>query len=119
MSTTDAPEKPAHGAETQPHLHGHPTPRDYVQIFVILFIITGVEVLASYVEMPTWLFISGLTGMALAKFALVVGFYMHLKFDNRMFRRLFVFGVILALSVFALVLGLFLWIGPTYAPAVA
>lgn len=119
MSSTDAPEKPAHEAGVQPHHHSHPTPRDYVQIFVILFVITALEVLASYVAMPKWLFLPGLTSMAVAKFALVVGFYMHLKFDNRMFRRLFVFGIILAISVFALVLTLFLFIGPGYAPAVS
>ena len=119
MSSTDAPEKAAPDAGVEPHHDGHPTPRDYVQIFVILFVVTALEVLASYVAMPEWLFITGLTGMALAKFALVVGFYMHLKFDSRMFRRLFVFGIILALSVFALVLALFLFIGPDYAAAVS
>lgn len=117
MSSTEAPETTADQAGAQPHTHRHPEARDYVRIFAILFVITAAEVTASYVAMPEWLFISGLTGMAVAKFALVVGFYMHLKFDNRMFRRLFVFGLILALTVFALVLTLFLFIGPNYTAA--
>ncbi len=116
MSTTEAPQTAA-DHEAEAHHAGHPEARDYVQIFVVLFVITALEVLASYVAMPTWLFISGLTAMAVAKFALVVGFYMHLKFDNRMFRRLFVFGIILALTVFALVLALFFFIAPGYTAA--
>lgn len=118
MSSTEAPETPADQAGAQPHGDGHPEARDYVQIFAILFVITALEVTASYVAMPTWLFVSALTGMAVAKFALVVGFYMHLKFDNRMFRRLFAFGIILAVTIFALVLALFLVIGPNYEAAV-
>lgn len=117
MSTTSGAAERSPADEAEAHAHGHPEPRDYVRIFAILFVLTLLEVLASYVAMPQWLFVSGLTGMAVAKFALVVGFYMHLKFDSRMFRRLFVFGIILALTVFALVLTLFLVIGPTYGAA--
>lgn len=117
MSTSSGAADASPAEEAEAHAHGHPEPRDYVRIFGILFVLTLLEVLASYVAMPQWLFISGLTGMAVAKFALVVGFYMHLKFDSRMFRRLFVFGIILAVTVFMLVLALFFWIGPTYTAA--
>jgi cytochrome c oxidase subunit 4 len=41
------------------------------------------------------------------KFALVVRWFMHLRFDSRLFMRLFVTGVVLALSIFAVAFWLF------------
>ncbi len=116
MSTSGATDAPPTD-DAAAHGHGHPQPRDYVRIFVVLFVLTVLEITASYVAMPQWLFISGLVGMAVAKFALVVGFYMHLKFDSLMFRRLFVFGIALAVTVFTLVLVLFFFLTPEYGGA--
>lgn len=99
----------------QPHAGGHPTPRQYVNIALILGVLTAAEVAASFIELPGPLFLGGLISLAVAKFFLVVGYYMHIKFDSVMFRRLFAFGVILAVSVFLLVLGLFALSGPTGA----
>jgi len=48
--------------------------------------------------------------LALVKFATVVGYFMHLKFDSRILRRLFVTGLILAVAVYCaymLTLGVF------------
>jgi cytochrome c oxidase subunit IV len=39
--------------------------------------------------------------MMIAKFAIVCGWFMHLKFDNPIFRRVFVFGLVLAVVVYA------------------
>jgi cytochrome c oxidase subunit 4 len=94
-------------AHTEVVASHHPSPRDYVNIAVILAVITAAEVATYFFELPTWALVGGLTGMAIAKFAMVVGFYMHLKYDSRMFRRVFVFGVLLATTVFLLVLGIF------------
>ena len=86
----------------------HPTPRDYVRIGAVLAGITAMEVVISYVGgLPRFILIGSLTVLAISKFGLVVAWYMHLKFDSAMFRRMFVFGIVLAVSVFTLVLGLF------------
>lgn len=94
--------------EIHAQAHGHPTPRDYVRVAVILGIITAVEVIASYVALPEVLFIGGLIAMAVAKFMIVAGYYMHLNYDSRMFRQVFGFGIVLAVTVFLVVLGLFI-----------
>ena len=42
--------------------------------------------------------------MMIAKFAIVCGWFMHLKFDNPIFKRIFVFGLMLAVVVYLIVL---------------
>jgi heme/copper-type cytochrome/quinol oxidase subunit 4 len=51
------------------------------------------------------------------KFILVVLWYMHLKFDSKLFRRLFATGLVVAVTVFSIVLVWFLALGGP-APAV-
>jgi cytochrome c oxidase subunit 4 len=94
----------------------HPTPRDYVRIGVALSIITLLEVVTYYfspqqaflgVRIPTSVMIPLLLILAIIKFALVVLWFMHLKFDSRLYLRLFVAGLLLALSVFIVAFGLF------------
>jgi cytochrome c oxidase subunit IV len=46
--------------------------------------------------MPEWLVVSFLMVLAFMKFVLVGAFFMHLKFDSPMLRRLFITGIILA-----------------------
>jgi hypothetical protein len=38
--------------------------------------------------------------MMIAKFAIVCGYFMHLKYDNHIFRRVFTFGLMLATAVY-------------------
>lgn len=81
------------------HEHPQPSVRNYIAIFVVLFGVTAVEVAASYlyrVGVPLWLQILVLLALAAVKGALVVMFYMHLRFDSRWFTFLFTSGVILA-----------------------
>ena len=85
----------------------HPGPREYVTIGVILAVITAVEVAVFYIEAVAAFLIPILIALSLAKFTLVVGYFMHLKFDSKLFRRLFVSGLVLALAVFAIVLVMF------------
>ena len=40
--------------------------------------------------------------MMIIKFATVAGYFMHLKYDNPIFRRVFIFGLILAVIVYAI-----------------
>lgn len=85
----------------------HPTPAKYVAIAVILAVITLVEVAIVYMD-----FLGGILGPVLvvlsaAKFALVVMFFMHLRFDNRLFSTMFVTGLLLATGVLIALLALF------------
>ena len=45
--------------------------------------------------------------MMIAKFAIVTGYFMHLKYDNPIFKRVFVFGLALAMVVYIAALAAF------------
>jgi len=84
--------------------HTHPTPAKYVGIAILLAVITAVEVALYYISMPEWLVVSFLMVLAVMKFVLVGAFFMHLKFDSPMLRRLFITGIALAGVVYAVAL---------------
>ncbi|MCH7745566.1 MAG: cytochrome C oxidase subunit IV family protein [Chloroflexi bacterium] len=86
---------------------GHPTPATYFKVAMILSAITAAEVGIFY---ATWLghgIIPVLAIMSIAKFAIVGMFYMHLKYDHRLFTGLFVTGLLLATAVIFALLSLF------------
>jgi cytochrome c oxidase subunit 4 len=82
----------------------HPGPRKYVMIAVILAIVTAAEVAIYYIpSLSSWL-VPFLIVFSILKFVLVGLYFMHLKFDSRIFRRFFLVGIILAFAVFTIVL---------------
>lgn len=93
----------AEGAHEE-HGQGHPTALQYAQIGAILFIITAVEVALYYIDFDHNLLVTVLIVLSAAKFIAVVGWFMHLKFDNTLFSTLFVSGFLLAFSIFVVVL---------------
>ena len=84
---------------------GHPSAREYVRIFLILGAITAVEVALYYVreDLGRW-FLPILFAMMMSKFAIVVLWYMHLKFDDRRYARFFVMGLAGATTLYLIVL---------------
>ena len=86
-----------HDTHTHDEEHSHPSDWKYIQIALILGVLTAIEVALSYVEVggekPT---VALLLGLAAVKFYIVVMWFMHLKFDHPWFRRLFVAGLVLA-----------------------
>ena len=83
----------------------HPGPRQYVLVAAVLAVVTGLEVALFYVEfLPSAAVVTALLLLMTIKFALVVLWFMHLRFDPPVFKRLFVAGLVLALSVFLIVL---------------
>jgi cytochrome c oxidase subunit 4 len=95
-------------AVAEEHAHDHPSDAMYVKIALILGVITAAEVGTYFWEdlfgsVPsTTALILTLFPMMIAKFAIVVGYFMHAKYDNPIFRRVFVFGLILAIIVYAI-----------------
>ncbi|HVL26535.1 MAG TPA: cytochrome C oxidase subunit IV family protein [Acidimicrobiales bacterium] len=88
--------------------HHHPSDREYIKIAIILAVITAVEVVLYYVEDALGgLVVPSLIILSLAKFVLVVLWFMHLRFDSRLFRRFFVAGLLLATFVYLIVLTTF------------
>ncbi len=105
----------AHGehapGEHAPGEHGHhPTAKMYVMIGVILTIITAVEVAAYYI--PAWegsaIYVPSMLLLSAVKFTTVVMFYMHLKYDHKLFRALFTGPFVIA---FATLFGLMFLFG--------
>ena len=78
---------------------GHPTPLTYFKIAMLLSAITIVEVGIFYIEALGRGIIPILAVLSIGKFALVGMFYMHLKYDARLFVSFFVGGLGLAVSV--------------------
>ncbi len=70
----------------------HSTTGQYVRIAIILTILTILEVATYYVDIPYALLIPLLLVLAGMKFALVVAYYMHLRYDSKLFSGFFFFG---------------------------
>ncbi len=87
-------------------LRPHPTPFKYVLIAVILVVVTALEVGVSYMEgeIPNGLIVALLLIMAVVKFVLVASWYMHLRTDQPIFRRVFTIGAIGAIILYTIVL---------------
>src|SRR5688572_33412636 len=95
----------AHHPDEKPH----PTWKQYKWVALILTLITVVEVWVYYI--PTFvaskLFVPSLLIMSAAKFAIVVMFYKHLKYDHKLFRALFTGPLIIAVLTILVLLLLF------------
>ena len=82
----------------------HPDDGVYVRVAAILAVVTAIEVGLYYTDLSGIQLVSLLVGLAAIKFGMVVAYFMHLRFDARLLRRLFVTGVILAGFVFSIAL---------------
>src|SRR5579859_4433792 len=87
--------------------HAHPGAKTYVIIGVILAIITVAEVFFYTQEAVRAFLVPLLLVLSASKFVLVVGFYMHLKFDHPLFTGVFGFGLLVAGSVITALMFLF------------
>lgn len=95
---------PAGHATAESHGPAHPSPKEYVRIGLILAVLTGLEVAASYAGVSGSILIPTLFILAVVKFAMVVLWFMHLKFDDRRFARFFVLGLSGAAVLYLVVL---------------
>jgi cytochrome c oxidase subunit IV len=102
---------PAHAA----HAGHHPQAgsRTYLVIGAFLLILTVMEVAVFYIPALARVLIPVLLLLAIAKFALVAMFYMHLRFDHIWFSYLFVGPMIIAVMLVVALLWLFGHVGTT------
>jgi cytochrome c oxidase subunit 4 len=68
----------------------------YFGVFIILAVLTLVEIGVTYLPLPR---IPILVPLALLKAALVAMYYMHLRFDRRIFTTLFAFGILIGVGL--------------------
>jgi cytochrome c oxidase subunit 4 len=78
----------------------HPTWSTYWKVAVVLTLITVVEVWIYYIPsfVATRAFVPVLLIMSAVKFFTVVAFYMHLRYDHKLFRALFTGPLIIAMT---------------------
>jgi len=75
-------------------------------VAVVLAVITAVEIAVSYMEgdIPDGLIVVLLMAMMVMKFFLVASWFMHLRTDQPVFKRLFIVGAIAAPLLYLVVL---------------
>ena len=91
-------------AESQ---HEHPSDATYIKVALILGFITAAEVGTYYIELSTELLLLLLLPMMIAKFGIVAAFFMHLRFDNKLFRYFFITGLSFATVCYLIILTTF------------
>lgn len=86
-------------ASTAPATAGHHEPSKfhiYVQIAMLLGVITGIEIVLIYLPFAKWLVVTGLVVLSAVKFLYVIFYFMHLKWDKAFCTVLFFIGMVLA-----------------------
>jgi cytochrome c oxidase subunit 4 len=109
----DAPADPLH------HEH-HPTDRTYWGVGLALGLVTALEVGTYFITDDPyshdlkWLLIGGLLTLMVIKFVTIVSYFMHVRFDHKLFRNVFVGGLIVAVGVFIVTLFTFQYFDENY-----
>lgn len=111
QQATREPTAAGPGGEVHPEVapgddHHHPLPTDYVRIAVILAVLTALEVSLFYIEVGP-AFLPMMLGLMAVKFVLVVGEFMHLKYDTKLYRRVMMVGLVTAIAVYGIALATF------------
>lgn len=94
--------------------HGHADHADesskfqiYVQIAMLLAVITGIEIICVYIPFPKWVIVTTLVVLSVVKFMFVIFYFMHLRWDKPFCTILFFIGLVLATGTMAGLLALF------------
>ena len=69
----------AHAEAAQHHGAGTAT---FSKVWIVLLFLTGVEVLLAYEQVPTLIMLTALVGLSIIKAALIIAYFMHLKFER-------------------------------------
>jgi cytochrome c oxidase subunit 4 len=100
----------AQAAVSADHEHEHPTWKQYKWVALWLTLITALEVYLYYLPpfVASPFFVPTLLVLSAVKFAIVVLFYMHLKYDHKIFRALFTGPLAIAMTTIVALVLLFL-----------
>jgi cytochrome c oxidase subunit 4 len=78
----------------------HATPVYYWWIGIVLGIITAVEVWIFTVSLNRQVLVGIMLALSAIKFGLVISFFMHLRFENKQYTRVFLACMTLGLAIF-------------------
>jgi cytochrome c oxidase subunit 4 len=77
----------------------HMSDWQYVKVALLLGVLTAIEVLTYFIDFGE-LAVPTLLVLMVLKFAIVVAYFMHLRFDNSLFTKVFLAGLITAVIVY-------------------
>lgn len=102
----------AEATETHGHGEAHASRSTYWLIALVLGILTLLEVAVFYVPAVRPVIVPVLLVLSAAKFVLVVGFFMHLRYDRPILTRIFAGGLVVATVIILALMLLFGAVGP-------
>jgi cytochrome c oxidase subunit 4 len=101
----------AQAAAMTSEIEGHATSMTYVQIALILALLTTLEVAMFYLpdsmQLPGWMLLTVLVLLSIVKFGLVASYFMHLRYDHRIYASCFAGGLVVATGTILALLTLF------------
>ncbi len=81
----------------------------FIQIAMVLAVLTGIEIVIIFLPWAYWLILSGLIILSAIKFVFVILWFMHLIYDRMLLFWLFMAGMLLATGT---MIALMLLMGP-------
>lgn len=80
------------------HDHGHDDNKYqiYVQIAMLLAVITGIEIVVIFLPFAKWIVVTALVVLSLVKFLYVIFYFMHLRWDKPFCTVMFFIGLVLS-----------------------
>ena len=87
----------AHTEEVE-HIEGATT-GSFVKVWFVLLALTGIEVLLGYLQAPTLIMLTALLGLSIIKAALIIAYFMHLKWE-----KLSLFLTLFPMLIFCIIL---------------
>src|ERR1022692_4019396 len=75
----------------------------FTKVWIALLVMTGIEVLLAYEQVPTMIMLTALLGLSIIKAALIIAYFMHLKFE-----KLSLFLTLFPMLIFCIILMLVL-----------
>ena len=72
-------EEVQHGAAEV--LHAGASISTFAKVWIALLAMTGIEVLLAYEQVPTLIMLTCLLGLSIIKAALIIAYFMHLKYE--------------------------------------
>lgn len=94
-------------AAVSDHGHGESKFFIFIQIAMLLAVITGAEIVLVYVPIAKWIVVSTLIILSTVKFMFVIFYFMHLRWDRLLCTILFFIGLVLAAGTAAALLAIF------------
>ena len=85
---------------TTTHASGHELEQSkfwiFVQLAMLLAVITGLELVTVYLPFMKWILVTALVILSTVKFMFVIFYFMHLRWDKAFCTILFFIGLVLA-----------------------